>query len=76
MTDTTRKRDAGSHERLIHELEAQHSAFDRTLAEELRRPAPDPVLIRRLKRAKLALKDRAMLLAQRTASATPSPARG
>jgi hypothetical protein len=49
--------------RMIRDLEAQHEAFERTLAEELRRPAPDAMLIRRLKRAKLALKDRAMMLA-------------
>ncbi|MCU0986625.1 MAG: DUF465 domain-containing protein [Acetobacteraceae bacterium] len=73
MTTTTR--DARSHEHLIRELEAQHSAFDRTLAEELRRPAPDALLVRRLKRAKLALKDRAAMLARPDAS-LPSPARG
>lgn len=75
MSDTTRTREARSRERMIRELEAQHSAFDRSLAEELRRPAPDPVLVRRLKRAKLALKDRATMLA-RMGGPLPSPARG
>lgn len=54
---------AAAQARMIMDLEAQHEAFERTLAEELRRPAPDALLIRRLKRAKLALKDRAVLLA-------------
>jgi hypothetical protein len=61
---------AASEARIIRDLEAQHEAFERTLAEELRRPAPDALLIRRLKRAKLALKDRAVLLA---ASAAQRP---
>ena len=76
MTDTTRTAEARKRERLIRELEAQHSAFDRTLAEELRRPAPDVILIRRLKRAKLALKDRAAMIANTTRDTFPSPARG
>lgn len=75
MATTDRSRTARSQERMIRELEAQHSAFDRTLAEELRRPVPDPMLIRRLKRAKLALKDRATLLARDPQGANPSPGR-
>lgn len=75
MSQTDRTRTARAQERLIRDLEEQHSAFDRTLAAELRRPAPDPVLVRRLKRAKLALKDRAAMLA-RLGSPSPAPARG
>lgn len=75
MTKPQRSRNSRAHERLIRDLEDQHSAFDRTLAAELRRPSPDPILIRRLKRAKLALKDRAAMLA-RLASPSPSPANG
>jgi hypothetical protein len=71
MTDTHPAREMRSHERLIRDLEAQHSAFDRTLAAELRRPAPDLALVRRLKRAKLALKDRAATLAR---AGAPAPA--
>jgi hypothetical protein len=72
MSNTDRSRSIRAHERLIRDLEEQHAAFDRTLAAELRRPAPDPILVRRLKRAKLALKDRALMLAR----AKPSPANG
>lgn len=64
MTETEMSRDRAKRERMIRELEAQHRAYERTLADELRRPAPDPVLVRRLKRAKLALKDRAAMLAR------------
>lgn len=73
MTDTIHAREARSHERLIRELEAQHSAFDRTLTEELLRPAPDAALVRRLKRAKLTLKDRATLLSHHGPRTAPSP---
>jgi hypothetical protein len=76
MTDTPRAPEARSHERLIRDLEAQHSAFDRTLAEELRRPSPDAVLIRRLKRAKLALKDRVAMLAHAVSPTTSARQRG
>lgn len=64
MTEIEKHWEQARRERLIRELEAQHGAYERTLAEELRRPAPDPILVRRLKRAKLALKDRAAMLAR------------
>lgn len=63
---------AAARARMIMDLEAQHQAFERTLAEELRRPAPDAMLVRRLKRAKLALKDRALMLAAAVETRPPA----
>ena len=41
----------------IRTLEARHAALERDLAEELARPAPNPIRVRQIKRRKLALKD-------------------
>jgi hypothetical protein len=70
LTETEKHWENARRERIIRELEAQHRAYERTLSEELRRPAPDPVLVRRLKRAKLALRDRAAMLARGPRPAT------
>ncbi|WP_291297030.1 YdcH family protein [Elioraea sp.] len=63
---------AAARARMIMDLEAQHEAFERTLADELTRPSPDAMLIRRLKRAKLALRDRAVVIAAATEGHQPA----
>lgn len=47
-------------------LRARHAVFERMLGEELARPRPDDELVARLKRAKLAIKDRLHQLALAT----------
>jgi hypothetical protein len=51
-----------SFEQMIEDLHAQHVAFERALREELARPMPDDAVVRRLKRAKLTVKDRMVLI--------------
>ncbi|TQF82022.1 MULTISPECIES: YdcH family protein [unclassified Elioraea] len=53
-----------SFERMIEDLRAQHAAFERALREELARPAPDDAAVRRLKRAKLTVRDRMALISR------------
>lgn len=53
-----------SFERMIEDLRAQHAAFERALREEQARPMPDGVAVRRLKRAKLTVKDRMALISR------------
>ncbi len=38
-------------------LEAKHAGLDQLIAEEYRRPQPDPVVISRLKKEKLKIKE-------------------
>jgi hypothetical protein len=57
--------------RVIRALEARHAAFERMLGDELARPFPDEMLVKRLKRAKLAIRDRL----HRMAAATGRPSR-
>jgi hypothetical protein len=52
-------------------LHARHAIFERMLGEELARPRPDDALVKRLKRAKLAIRDRL----HRMAVATGRPSR-
>ena len=40
-----------------NQLLARHARLDANLAAELKRPLPDPITLRRLKREKLKLKD-------------------
>jgi hypothetical protein len=49
---------------MIEDLRAQHAAFERALREEQARPMPDGAAVRRLKRAKLTVKDRMMLISR------------
>jgi hypothetical protein len=57
--------------RVMRALQARHAAFERMLGEELARPLPDDALVKRLKRAKLAIRDRL----NRMAVATGRPSR-
>lgn len=59
MADTQR-----SFERMIEDLRAQHAAFERALHAEQARPMPDGAALRRLKRAKLTVKDRIELISR------------
>jgi hypothetical protein len=57
--------------RIVRALQARHAVFERMLGEELARPRPDEALVKRLKRAKLAIRDRL----HRMAVATGRPSR-
>ena len=57
--------------RVVRALHERHAAFERMLGEELARPRPDDALVKRLKRAKLAIRDRL----HRMAVATGRPSR-
>lgn len=57
--------------RVVRALHARHAIFERMLGEELARPRPDDALVKRLKRAKLAIRDRL----HRMAVATGRPSR-
>ncbi len=39
------------------QLNSRHEALEQQLAAELKRPMPDPILLQRIKREKLALKE-------------------
>ncbi len=41
----------------LSSLKTRHSSLDEQLLEELRRPVPDTIQVRKLKRGKLRLKD-------------------
>lgn len=48
----------------LHELQVEHRDLDLVIAYMLENPPPDELLIRRLKKRKLGLKDRILLLEQ------------
>lgn len=48
----------------LHEIEIEHRDLDLVIAHMLENPPPDELLIRRLKKRKLGLKDRIILLEQ------------
>lgn len=48
----------------LHELEVEHRDLDLVIAYMTENPPPDELLIRRLKKRKLGLKDRILLLEQ------------
>jgi hypothetical protein len=48
----------------LHEIEIEHRDLDLVIAHLLENPPPDELLIRRLKKRKLGLKDRIILLEQ------------
>ena len=48
----------------LHEVEIEHRDLDLVIAHMLENPPPDELLIRRLKKRKLGLKDRIILLGQ------------
>lgn len=48
----------------LHEIEIEHRDLDLVIAHLLENPPPDELLIRRLKKRKLGLKDRIILLGQ------------
>jgi hypothetical protein len=58
-------------QRLARSLELRHASFERMLDDELARPRPDEELVLRLKRAKLAIRDRL----HRMAAAAGRPSR-
>jgi len=48
----------------LHELQVEHRDLDQVILHLIENPPPDELLIRRLKKRKLALKDRILLLEQ------------
>ncbi|QKV56426.1 MAG: YdcH family protein [Dechloromonas sp.] len=46
----------------LHELQIEHRDLDQVIAHLTDNPPPDELLVRRLKKRKLALKDKIMLL--------------
>jgi hypothetical protein len=48
----------------LHELQIEHRDLDQVIAHLGENPPPDELLVRRLKKRKLALKDRILLLEQ------------
>lgn len=48
----------------LHEIQAEHRDLDLVIAHIMENPPPDELLIRRLKKRKLGLKDRIFLLEQ------------
>lgn len=46
----------------LHELQIEHRDLDQVIAHLIESPPPDELLVRRLKKRKLALKDKIMLL--------------
>jgi len=48
----------------LHELQVEHRDLDLVIAHMMENPPPDELLIRRLKKRKLGLKDRILLLEQ------------
>lgn len=49
----------------ISDLQRKHRALETQIEQESRHPSPDSTLVRKLKKAKLALKDQLELLRQR-----------
>jgi hypothetical protein len=56
--------DIGDIHRQLHELRMEHRDLDLVITHLLDNPPPDELLIRRLKKRKLLLKDRILLLEQ------------
>lgn len=48
----------------LHELQVEHRDLDQVIAHLMSNPPPDDLLVRRLKKRKLVLKDRILLLEQ------------
>lgn len=48
----------------LHELQIEHRDLDLVITHLIENPPPDDLLVRRLKKRKLALKDRMLLLEQ------------
>lgn len=48
----------------LHELQVEHRDLDLVITHLIENPPPDDLLVRRLKKRKLALKDRILLLEQ------------
>lgn len=48
----------------LHDLQIEHRDLDQVIAHLIESPPPDELLIRRLKKRKLGLKDRILLLEQ------------
>ncbi|KAB2921161.1 MAG: DUF465 domain-containing protein [Dechloromonas sp.] len=48
----------------LHELQSEHRDLDLVITHLIESPPPDDLLVRRLKKRKLALKDRILLLEQ------------
>jgi hypothetical protein len=48
----------------LHDLQIEHRDLDQVIAHLIENPPPDELLIRRLKKRKLGLKDRILLLEQ------------
>lgn len=48
----------------LHELQLEHRDLDLVIVHLIENPPPDELLVRRLKKRKLALKDRILLLEQ------------
>lgn len=56
--------DIGNIRDQLHELEVEHRDLDSVIAHMIESPPPDDLLIRRLKKRKLGLKDRILQLEQ------------
>lgn len=56
--------DIGEIRAQLHELQIEHRDLDLVITHLIENPPPDDLLIRRLKKRKLALKDKILLLEQ------------
>lgn len=56
--------DIGDIRSQLHELQMEHRDLDLVIVHLIENPPPDELLVRRLKKRKLALKDRILLLEQ------------
>jgi hypothetical protein len=54
--------DVGDIRSQLHELQMEHRDLDQVIMHLIENPPPDELLVRRLKKRKLALKDRILLL--------------
>jgi len=57
---------------LLHELQVEHRDLDLVIVHLIENPPPDDLLIRRLKKRKLALKDRILLLEEQLVPDIPA----
>lgn len=56
----------------LHELQVEHRDLDLVIVHLIENPPPDDLLIRRLKKRKLALKDRILLLEEQLVPDIPA----
>ena len=56
----------------LHELQVEHRDLDQVIVHLIENPPPDDLLVRRLKKRKLALKDRILLLEEQLVPDIPA----